>query len=414
MYIQMKEHQRLLLAAAAVIAAALFLLRNPGGGPQLVSVQRLSDYGDVCPPVEPIVYASSQEGGQTGDVTRAPTRTIRDTYPIYTAVAVDTNFDEVVLMDNNNWSLRVYNRLDNTAAGAEFTPPKRVIEGPETDIQFNNGLYIDPKNGDIYSVETDTGDKVVVFPRDANGNVKPARILATPHRGFSLAVDEEKQELYVGVQYPPEVAVYRKSASGKEKPLRSLKGESTRLSDVHGIAIDPKNKLLFVNNCGHVSDYRIAGTGRFEEPSIAVYPLGADGDTAPLRVIQGSRTQLNWAAQMAIDTDTGDIYVANDIGHSVLVFKGTDEGNVAPGRVIKGDRTGLLNPSGVFVDSKHKELWVSNFGNHSSVVYPLNANGNVRPLRTIRSAPAGKKSLKFGKVEAVVYDSKRDELLVPN
>jgi len=42
----MKEHQRLLLAAAAVIAAAFFLLRNPGGGAQLVSVQRLSDYGD--------------------------------------------------------------------------------------------------------------------------------------------------------------------------------------------------------------------------------------------------------------------------------------------------------------------------------------------------------------------------------
>ena len=117
---------------------------------------------------------------------------------------------------------------------------------------------------------------------------------------------------------------------------------------------------------------------------------------------------------MTIDTDSGDIYVANDIGHSVLVFKGTDQGNVAPARVIKGDRTGILNPSGIFVDSKHKELWVSNFGNHSAVVYPLNANGNVVPLRTIRSAPVGKKSSKFGKVEAVVYDSKRDELLVPN
>jgi hypothetical protein len=198
----MIQYRRGLLVAAAG-TAAFFLLRSPSRGPQLISVQTLSDYGDVCPPVESTAYASSQEGGQTGDVTRGPTRTIRDTYPIYTAVAVDTNFDEVVLMDTNSWGLRIYNRLDNTPAGAGFTPPKRVIEGPETDIQFNNGLYIDPKNGDIYSVETDTGDKVVVFPRDANGNVKPARILATPHRGFSLAVDEERQELYVGVQYPP-------------------------------------------------------------------------------------------------------------------------------------------------------------------------------------------------------------------
>jgi len=26
-------------------------------------------------------------------------------------VAVDTRYDEVVLMDNNNWGLRVFNRL---------------------------------------------------------------------------------------------------------------------------------------------------------------------------------------------------------------------------------------------------------------------------------------------------------------
>jgi len=115
-----------------------------------------------------------------------------------------------------------------------------------------------------------------------------------------------------------------------------------------------------------------------------------------------------------VDPDTGDLYVANDIGQSVLVFKETDKGNVAPTRIIKGNRTGLLNPSGVFVDSKHKELWVANFGNASAVVYPLNANGNVAPIRTIRSAPEGKVSLKFGKVEALAYDSRRDQIWVPN
>jgi 6-phosphogluconolactonase (cycloisomerase 2 family) len=431
------KSSRVLLTAGAVIAIGVSCLsvierpelRPSTGYPQLVSSEPLFDSAEMClPPAlasrdetnlfaafdKTSVYASSQDGGQTGDITRPPIRTIRDMDPIYSAVAVDTRFDEVILMDNNNWGIRVFNRLDNTPPGAAFTEPKRVILGPETEIQFNNGLYIDPKNGDIYSVETDTGDKVVVFPRDAKGNIKPARILSTPHRGFSLAVDEDKQELFVGVQYPPEVAVYSKGASGKDKPLRSLQGESTRLSDIHGIALDTKNRLLFVSNWGHVSDYRTPGTGRFEDPSIAVYPLGADGDTAPVRIIQGPDTQMNWPAQMAIDPGTGDIYVANDMGHSVLVFKGTARGNVAPARVIKGNRTGLLNPSGVFVDTKNKELWVSNFGNSSVVVYPLTANGNVSPLRTIRSAPANKVSLKFGKVEALAYDPTRDQIWVPN
>jgi len=423
----------LVAAAFASITFLLSFVERPGvrqhtGYPQLISVQdvQMAEWCAAPPPTLPeesnlfaefgekSVYAGSQASGEPGIITRPPTRTIRDKDPIYSAVAVDTRFDEVILMDNNNWGLRVFNRTDNTPVSAPSTEPKRVIAGPETDIQFNNGLYIDPKNGDIYSVETDTSDKVVVFPRDAKGNIKPGRILATPHRGFALAVDEEKDELFVGVQYPPEVAVYRKEASGNEKPLRSLQGESTRLSDVHGIAIDPKKKLLYVANWGHVSDYRIPGTGRFEDPSISAYPLGADGDVAPMRTIKGPKTQMDWPAQMTIDPDTGDLYVANDMGHSVLVFKGMDQGDVPPTRVIKGNRTGLANPSGVFVDKKNSELWVSNFGNSSVVVYPLNAGGDVAPIRTIRSAPAEKVSLKFGKVEALAYDEGRDQIWVPN
>src|SRR3989441_410190 len=305
--------------------------RRPAGYPQLVSIQDLRMSPDWCPPAAPAVpedsnlfsafgnssvYAGSPQSGETGIITRPPIRTIRDKDPIYSAVAVDTRFDEVILMDNNMWGLRVFNRLDNTEHDAPFTDPKRIISGPETDIQFNNGLYIDPKNGDIYSVETDTGDKVVVFPRDAKGNIKPARILATPHRGFALAVDEDKQELFVGVQYPPEVAVYRKEASGNEKPLRSLQGESTRLSDVHGIAIDPKNKLLYAANWGHVSDYRIAGTGRFEDPSISAYPLNADGNVAPLRTIRSAplnKVSLKFGKVEALAYDEGrdQVWVPN-------------------------------------------------------------------------------------------------------
>jgi hypothetical protein len=59
-------------------------------------------------------------------------------------------------------------------------------------------------------------------------------------------------------------------------------------------------------------------------------------------------------------------------------------------------------------------VWAANFGNSSAIVYPMMANGDVAPLRTIRSADENKKSLRFGKTEALVYDSKRDQLLVPN
>src|SRR5438046_10749605 len=84
-------------------------------------------------------YAASQTAGAIADIGRPPVRTIRDTYPTYSFVAVDNQHDEVVLQDLNLWSIRVFNRLENTPPGAPPSVPKRLIQGPKTDIQFNNG-----------------------------------------------------------------------------------------------------------------------------------------------------------------------------------------------------------------------------------------------------------------------------------
>jgi DNA-binding beta-propeller fold protein YncE len=433
-----KKSRSGLAAGVLVIAISILCFANlefweePLGSARLVSIQEFPDVGQMCLPESTLiaaspednlfaslqqgsVYAASQDPGQTTEVTRhPPLRYIRDLDPIYSYIAVDTRRNEVFMQDHNRFSIRVFNRLDNTPQGAVRTEPKRIIGGPKTSMQFNTCIYIDPKNGDIYSVENDVGDSIVVFGEDVEGDVAPMRKLEVTHRAYAMAVDESKQELFVSVQYPPQVEVYRKTASGNEKPLRVVSGETTRLSDVHGIAIDEKKKLLFVNNWGHISDPIVAGTGRFEDPSISIYPLDANGDTAPLRVIQGPKTQLNWPGNMSLDPESGDLYVANDLGNSILVFRATDKGNVAPSRVIKGNRTGLSSPVGVFLDAKNKEVWVSNLGNASATVYPLTANGNAAPLRTIRSAPVGKVSLKFGKTQAVVYDPNREQVLVPN
>jgi 6-phosphogluconolactonase (cycloisomerase 2 family) len=347
-------------------------------------------------------------------------RTIADTYPTYTAVGVNLQTDEVFLQDNNLWSYRVFNRLDNTPAGAEMTRPKRIVQGPATNIQFNNGIYIDQKDGKVYSVESDTGDKMVAFAGESSGDVTP-RILHTPHRVYSIAADEVKDELYMTVEFPPQIVVYRKQAAGEEQPLRRIRGDRTLLETPHGIAIDQKNRLLFVNNWGQGINFDdaesgVQGTGRFNPPSITVYSLDAEGNAPPLRVIQGQKTQLNWPGNMAFDQEVSELYVANDVGHAVLVFNGltSAKGDVPPARVIKGDKTNLFYPTGVFVDAKHQELWVSNLGSSSVNVFPLKADGNVTPLRTIRSAPQGHRSLTFGRPAAIAYDRNREEILVPN
>jgi hypothetical protein len=436
------ENRRAILVSITIIAMGLLGLLSAKrlgllakGSPRLVSIEERPDVGgDICETPdgdksdanaasdngnlfaalqETPVYAADSEG-TTVDVTRPPIRDILDTAPIYTSVGVDTRSNEVFLQDSNTWSIGVFGRLDNALPNAPPTQPKRVISGSKTEIQFDSDVYVDSSTGDVYSVENDVGNDIVVFTNDAAGDVKPLRKLYVTHRAYAMALDQEKQDLYVSVEYPPQVAVYRKEASGHEQPRRLLKGAKTLLSDDHGIAIDIKNKLLFVDNWGRSSDFNVPGTGRFDSPSITVYPLDADGDTPPLRVIQGPKTQMDWPGTMSLDQSTGDLYVANDVGQSIIVFHETDEGNAKPARVIKGGRTGLSFPTGVFVDTENKELWATNLGNSSATVYPLAANGDVAPLRIIRSAAPNKVSLRFGKTQTVAYDSKREQILVPN
>jgi 6-phosphogluconolactonase (cycloisomerase 2 family) len=144
-----------------------------------------------------------------------------------------------------------------------------------------------------------------------------------------------------------------------------------------------------------------------------VYPLKANGDAAPLRVISGPKTQLNWSAAMFLDQERQELYVASDGGDAILVFSESADGDVAPLRVLKGAKTGLSGPTGVFVDMAHNELWVANLGNHTATVYPRTAEGNVAPSRIIRSAPLGKEATFVGNSGAVAYDSKREEILLP-
>ena len=115
-----------------------------------------------------------------------------------------------------------------------------------------------------------------------------------------------------------------------------------------------------------------------------------------------------------MDEKNGELYVANDMGDSILVFAASAEGNVAPKRVLKGPKTRIKNPTGLFVDMENDELWVANFGAHAAVVFDRMAEGNTPPLRMIRNGPLDAPSLMIGNPGAVGYDTKRDEILVPN
>jgi hypothetical protein len=417
-----------------LVNSSMLAVRTATGGARLVSAESMPEapmcewqpvstetsHGFIMPAAQRLTQEQAQNAKDInrryvpGEDERPPLRVIRDTYPTYSALAVDFNSNEVFLQDENLFGIKVFDRMTNTPANAAFSEPKRMIDGPDTKLEFNCGLYVDPKTGDIYSVANDTVDTMVIFPRNAEGNQKPMRELSTPHGTFGIAVDENAEELFLTVQHEHAVVVYRKQASGKEKELRRIEGPLTGLQDPHGIALDTKNGVIYVSNHGNYNERQKPGSGKFFPPSITAYPLKGSGNIAPLRTIAGPKAQLNWPAAMAFDPANSDLFVANDVGESILVFGPEDKGDVAPKRIIKGPKTGIKNPTGVYIDEKNRELWVANMGNHSATVYPLNASGNAIPARTIRSAPTDKLALAIGNPGAVAYDSKRQEILVPN
>jgi DNA-binding beta-propeller fold protein YncE len=373
---------------------------------------------------------------------RKPLRMIRDRYALFSAVAVDAERNEVVLQDENQFRTLVYDRTTNTPPTAALSEPKRLIGGPQTHLELNCGVYIDPKTGNIFAVNNDTEDHLVVFDRNAKGDVAPTWMLHTPHGAFSIAVDEPAEEMIFTIQHSNAVVAFPKAAKDDDPPTWLLQGDKTLLADPHGIALDNKKGLIFVSNFGSTATPRadhggiihynrtrfkpgskafwpldpgqmVPGSGRNLPAAITVYDKKARGDAAPLRVISGPRTQLNWAEGLFVDEQRGELYVANDAGESVLVFSTDASGDAAPLRVLKGPHTLLAYPSSVFVDFKNDELWVANFGNHTATVYNRAAAGDTAPIREIRSAPTGTPAPALANAR-IAYDTKRDQILAPN
>ncbi len=371
-----------------------------------------------------------------------PIRRARDEYPSFAAIAVDPVRDEVVMTDESLFQILAYDRTENTPPGAEFSTPKRVIAGDNTNIEFQSGVAVDQKTGDIHAANNDTRDTLIIFRHGATGDVKPNREIATPHGTFGIVIDDAHNEIILTEQHDSAIVVYNKDATSKESPIRMLQGLKTGLQDPHGIALDPKDGVIFVANHGSTHDiawtdtphtgvqqsanrvgkenwplgreFAVAGSGTLNEPSITAYSRTARGNTAPLRTIKGPNTDLNWPTGLAFDPQARELFVSNDATHEILVFDAAASGNVKPKRVLKGPRTKIANPTGVFADTKNRELWVANFGGHSATVYDLSAAGDVPPKRIIRNAPDGTPSLMIGNPGAVGYDSNREEILVPN
>lgn len=139
---------------------------------------------------------------------------------------------------------------------------------------------------------------------------------------------------------------------------------------------------------------RIVVPNQFAQ-AILSFNGGAAGEQAPIRVIQGPRTQIKRVDKLAVDSLHHEIILADE--GAVLVFASDAQGDVAPLRVIRGPDTRLGNGTSphVAVDPIHDVIIVAT---RELLIFDRNANGNVKPLRVITGAggrPTAYKGLLF-------------------
>jgi DNA-binding beta-propeller fold protein YncE len=375
------------------------------------------------------------------NVSDAPIRSVRDRFPVFADVAVDADANIVAVTDENLFSLRTYDRdlLTNDVAD-----PRTVITGNKSRVDFVCGVAVDPINKELYAINNDTAADMVVFKYDASGNVPASRTLRpAPVSTWGVALDLKHDEVAVTVEQINKVLVYRRLAQGDEKPLRIIQGTNTGLADPHGIYVDAENDEIVVANHDSYHEESLsqeqsttvqaelargnatlsvpieriqprASNGKFVEPSITIYSRTAKDNTAPIRVIRGPKTEISLPMKVYVDTVHNELFVANSGSNSILVFNRTANGDVAPIRKIQGDATKLRKPVGLYVDTKNDEVWATSPEFHTINVYKRTAQGNTAPLRIVRGAPEGTPAPGIGNPGGVAYDSRREQILVPN
>jgi hypothetical protein len=159
-----------------------------------------------------------------------------------------------------------------------------------------------------------------------------------------------------------------------------IQGQATKLGrSIHNIRYDP------------VHDEIIAATPVAQ--AILVFRGGADGEEAPLRIIQGPKTQLWDPDFVGVSGRNNEIYVTS--GERVLVFNQQANGDVAPIRIIEGPDTMLGRMRGAPQVAEDPDLMVvasgpipgqPEKGNGSMLIFKRTDNGNVKPQRVITSA----------------------------
>jgi hypothetical protein len=176
--------------------------------------------------------------------------------------------------------------------------------------------------------------QIAAFTRLAKENTKPTRKLEGQRTQLGrtmhdLAYDKIHDEIVVTSPFAQAILTFRGGAEGQEPPLRVIQGPRTRIVLERGldkVAIDPVNNEILV------------GTSLNQ---ILVFPREANGDVAPIRILEGPDTQVGARPTIRVDPMNNLMFVGGEGGPArMLIFDRTASGNTKPRAEIRGPSAG--------------------------------------------------------------------------
>ena len=144
-------------------------------------------------------------------------------------------------------------------------PPKRIIQGPKTQMAGSDRLDIDTVHNEIF---VPNGNAILVYPGDANGDVAPIRVIRGPdtqlRQATSVVVDPINNVLVVGLNSSEAAAspltdapngailIFNRTDTGNVKPRAVIKGPKSGITRITQMVLYPQRKEIIASQPGDI------------------------------------------------------------------------------------------------------------------------------------------------------------------